>query len=243
MKIYQKVVLDIETGRIEEEDSFEYQGPMAECKGGGQTSTTTSTIDYVYNARMATLSEKQQAQADAFFKFWEEQYKPMEEAQINANMSLIGVQTEAERAKSELEKKQAEAQTGLIPKEVALKEAELGLGVQTAEARSAEIAAAKPVVSEYYKQALAGVDVNRRVGQAQATTAQAFKGSDEALSRSMGRMGITPGSGRYDEAMRNKYVEQAKATGAAMIGAREDAEEENYKRLAGASSYFKGGIA
>ncbi len=39
MKIYRKVVLDL-AGRIIEEDSFEYSGPVIECKGGSSTTTT-----------------------------------------------------------------------------------------------------------------------------------------------------------------------------------------------------------
>jgi len=35
MKIYNKIVLDIETFEILEEDSFEYNGPVAWCGGGG----------------------------------------------------------------------------------------------------------------------------------------------------------------------------------------------------------------
>jgi len=33
MKIYNRVVIDVESGKIIEEDSFEYSGPLAECKG------------------------------------------------------------------------------------------------------------------------------------------------------------------------------------------------------------------
>ena len=35
MKIYTKVVIDIETGKMLDEESYEYDGPIAECKGGG----------------------------------------------------------------------------------------------------------------------------------------------------------------------------------------------------------------
>jgi hypothetical protein len=43
MKIYTKIVLNLK-GEIVEEESFEYHGPVAECKGGGGSSTTTTTI-------------------------------------------------------------------------------------------------------------------------------------------------------------------------------------------------------
>jgi len=249
MKVFSRIVIDIETGKVEESESFEYNGPVAECKGGGESSTTTTTIDYAYNARMATLAEQQQAMANEYFKFWEQSYKPMEQAQIAANTSLIGVQTEAERAKSELEKETATSQLGLLPQQTELAGAQLGLGLQKTaleseqtQARSEELALAKPVVSEYYKQALRGVDVGEKVGEAQATTAQAFKGTDAALARTMGRYGITPSSDRAADLAQKKSIEQAKATGAAMTAAKTGAEEENYKRLGDASKYFKGGI-
>lgn len=35
MKVYNRVVLDISSGKVLEEDSFEYQGPVCEAKGGG----------------------------------------------------------------------------------------------------------------------------------------------------------------------------------------------------------------
>jgi len=35
MKIYSKVVVNMETLQVVEEESFEYRGPIAECKGGG----------------------------------------------------------------------------------------------------------------------------------------------------------------------------------------------------------------
>ena len=34
MKIYKSVTIDIETGEVLDEESFEYNGPVAECKGG-----------------------------------------------------------------------------------------------------------------------------------------------------------------------------------------------------------------
>lgn len=39
MKIYRRLVLSLE-GEVLEEDSYEYSGPVAECKGGSSTTTT-----------------------------------------------------------------------------------------------------------------------------------------------------------------------------------------------------------
>lgn len=46
MKIYNKLVIDLNSGEVLEEDSFEYAGPIAKAGGGGdQPQTTTQTND------------------------------------------------------------------------------------------------------------------------------------------------------------------------------------------------------
>jgi hypothetical protein len=41
MKVYKKLVIGTQ-GNVIEEDSYEYSGPVAECKGGGSSTTTTA---------------------------------------------------------------------------------------------------------------------------------------------------------------------------------------------------------
>jgi len=92
MKIYDHVIIDIATQEVEYEDSFEYEGPIVHCGGGG-SSTTINSIDEVYNARMAGISEKELGMAEEYFRFWQDSYKPMEQAQIDANMAIIPQRT------------------------------------------------------------------------------------------------------------------------------------------------------
>ena len=40
MKVYRRIILDIKTGSILYEDSYEYSGKIAECKGGGGSTVT-----------------------------------------------------------------------------------------------------------------------------------------------------------------------------------------------------------
>lgn len=42
MKIYTKTVIDMASGEMLESESFDYTGPVAECKGGVSTTTVTS---------------------------------------------------------------------------------------------------------------------------------------------------------------------------------------------------------
>ena len=61
--------------------------------GGGGSSTTINSIDKAYNARMAGISEKELAMAQEYFQFWQQSYKPYEQAQIDANMAIIPQRT------------------------------------------------------------------------------------------------------------------------------------------------------
>lgn len=92
MKIYNSVTIDIATLDILSEDSFEYEGPICLCGGGG-SSTTINSIDEAYNARMANISEKELGMAEEYYRFWQDSYKPMEQAQIDANMAIIPQRT------------------------------------------------------------------------------------------------------------------------------------------------------
>lgn len=47
MKLFTKVVLDIETGEQLEAESFEYSGPVAECKGGSGAKTEQGQADRI----------------------------------------------------------------------------------------------------------------------------------------------------------------------------------------------------
>lgn len=106
MKVYTKIVMDWD-GRVLEEESFDYHGPMAECKGGG---SDVNSVDEAYNARMATLSEEQQDWAREYFQMWQEYYKPYEVAQAQANMEMLPLETD-------VYKKQLSAANELIPQQ------------------------------------------------------------------------------------------------------------------------------
>jgi len=87
MKVYTKVVIDMGTMVVLEEESYGHDGPIAECKGGG--SSTTNTVDKEYNSRMATLSEEQQDWAREYFNFWQGEQKPLESAQIASDLAEV----------------------------------------------------------------------------------------------------------------------------------------------------------
>lgn len=235
MKIYSRVVIDIATGKVVDADIWDedYRGPIAECKGGGTSvSHSTSTPDYAFNARMATVAEKQQAQADEFMSYWREHYQPMEKAQIAANMEIIPEQLKTEKMKHDVQREQMGATQELIPLEKEYRRGVLEAGIE-------ETAAARPVMAEYYKEALRGIDPDREVALARTDVATQFKGEEGALRRSLGRVGL---GSRFGEAMAGRGYERARATAGAMTGARRIAEEQKFSRLSGAARQFKGGL-
>lgn len=76
--------------------------------GGGSGGSETNTVDYAYNARMASISEEQNAWARNYFNMWEQHFKPYEIAQSQANMELLPLETN-------LYKGQLQSATELLP--------------------------------------------------------------------------------------------------------------------------------
>jgi hypothetical protein len=78
--------------------------------GGGSGGSETNTVDRVYNARMASLSEEQQDWAREYYQMWQTHFKPYEIAQAQANMATLPMETEAY-------KKQLDAVNTLLPQQ------------------------------------------------------------------------------------------------------------------------------
>lgn len=108
MRVHMRVVFDMRSGAILEDEWFEYSGPLAECKGGG--GSTVNSVDYAYNDRMATLSEEQQKWAREYFQMWQQHYKPYEIAQAQSNMELLPFETN-------LYKQQLQSASQLLPQQ------------------------------------------------------------------------------------------------------------------------------
>lgn len=205
--IYTRVVMDMETGDVLEQDGFLYDGPVAECGGnsGGGGSSTTNTVDKAYNARMATLSEEQQSWARDYFNMWQQYQKPYEIAQMQANMELLPLETN-------LYKNQLTAATQLLPQ-------------QTEAAK------------QFLTASTQGVDVNERMALATADTANAWKGVQDQTARANARMGVNPNSGRYQGIQAALGTQQAAQLAGARTRARVGAEQENFERLKNAASF------
>ena len=204
MRINTRVVFDIKLLCVVQRESFEYNGSVAICKGGG------GAVDKKYNRRMANVAERQQNIADQYFKFWETTQKPYEMAQVKANVELMPFEVEQRK-----------------------------VGLQT---RTEEMQKAAPVVEEYYKQALEGVDIGEETARARADVTQGLHEVEGEMERHMGRLGIDPTSPAYMERMKTSGMEKAKAVGGAMSAARTQAKTRSFGMLSEATQVSKAGI-
>ena len=174
--------------------------------GGGQSSG--SGVDREYNARMAAIAEAQQAQAQEYFKHWETNYKPMENAQIQANMSLIphetnlsiaqmqaqmGLlpqQTSISSAQMGLGQAQIDSQLALLPQQTQLAQAQMGLGMTQADAQQKKTLMGLGASDSLYNDAMKGPDLKGAADLAGSQVAASYHGAAQKTAADASRMGL-----------------------------------------------------
>ena len=103
-KIYTRVVIDMDSMAVLSEDSFEYDGPLALCGGGddGGSSTTVNNsgenVDPEAQRRMAAVAERQAALSEQQWGYYLQQFQPLDTAMAQANLDLVGPQSELQKA-------------------------------------------------------------------------------------------------------------------------------------------------
>jgi hypothetical protein len=230
MKVYTKIVIDMETLQVIETECYNYTGPVAECKGGGGGSEP----DKKYNRGMLKISERQQEIADEMFNYFKHgvSYNPNqltnkidpETGQRMTKGQVRGYDADAVVSEAEVTQQQLAAQSELIPHEV-----------EDVKERFAQASERRGVVSSIYKEALEGVDVEGRVSEHRAGIEQSFKNQQDITNRSLSRMGIDPSSGRGLAASANIGLEKAKASALGETQIRRGAETENFQRKTAAA--------
>jgi hypothetical protein len=110
------------------------------------------------------------------------------------------------------------------------------LNKQTIAANTALIPQQQQAASEFYTQALEGVNVADRMNQAKADVVQSMKGALEQNRRTASRSGINPNSALYMKSIQNTGLDTAKAIASARTNARANAETENFQRVATAAT-------
>jgi len=173
---------------------------------GSSSGSRQYAIDPAASARMAAVAERQQAMGEEQWKLAKEIFEPYERQMVEANRGLIG-------PNAELVKAQFESQRELTP------------------ARTAAEKGALQAAGRLYDIASRPVDVNQRVGQAQADVEQAYAQGAGGMRRNLSRMGIAPGSERMVSAMQDMAFDKARAIGGARNTARLNAEREDLSRL------------
>lgn len=217
----------------------------------GDGAKSSDTIDKEYNSRMADIADQQQDMAQGYYDFWMnnnaglEQQKiaankgliqpqtDLQKAQIAASQDVLPTQTAAQKSSYELQTAQNKAGLGLVDKQTAFAgeqlNSKLGLIGKTTQA-----------ANKFLDQSIAGVNVEDRMGKATASVAHQFKDAAGSTARQMGRMGGNPSSARMVNSMNNLNTSRAKATALGKETARTNAEDENYKRLSGATGFGLG---
>lgn len=118
--IHTKIVMDMTTWEVLEDEFYLYDGPVAECKGGGSSSTNSTTnitnvVDEEYNRRLAEIQERAQDLSDKYYAFWEKTSAPLEAAQAQIKLEQTPLEGEVSKGALQLQKAQNEAQLGLLP--------------------------------------------------------------------------------------------------------------------------------
>lgn len=239
--IHTLVIIDMATGATLHDESYEYSGPMSFCGGGsGGGSSTTNTVDYGYNARMATLSEEQQEWAREYFGVWQNYQKPYEIAQAQANLQMLPLETglygKQLEAANALMDKEVEALKSTLPQETELYKQGLNAAAQLLPQQTA-------AAGKFLTAALDGVDVNERMALASADVSNAWKDARATAARDNARYGVNPNSGRFQGIMAALDTQQAAQMAGARTQARVGAEQENFNRLAQAANFNAAGTA
>ena len=221
--IYDYIEIDIETGKTVKEHSFVYTGDVALCGGGGGGGDVNS-VDYEYNARMAGIAEKQNEWAEEYFNMWKNQgFKKYEIEQVQANRKALPYE-------SKLYTSGLRTATNLLPQQEQLARYQMQNAMAMQPMRNT-------AEQSYLSEAGKGVNVDQRVGQAQADVVNAWKGLDDARNREMARMGVNPDSGRYSGVYAEQQAKQAAQIADARNKARFAAEEDSYQRKRDAAQY------
>jgi len=206
MKVYEKVVISMETGETVYEESYEYNGGVSECKGGG------SGYDAEYNSSLAALAEKEYGLSEKAFNSWDTGGgRALEEATAKSGLSLLPAQTSLASA-------QIDSAATLLPGQTALSGAQTALGLKSTANKSS-------IMDKYYEK-LAMNDESTAMNEAGSLTANAFSNAEGSARMDMSRRGLS-----YKPSV-GLSVEKAKAIGGAQATALKNTRAQNVSELA-----------
>lgn len=217
--IYDRVLIDMGTMRVLEAECREYEGELALCKGGGGTEP-----DKEYNARMATIAERQQELSDAYFEFWEENNAVLEAAKIKAELGNLPQQDRVTKKELTLQERQLGNALANLDQENRIYKGTLGI-------QENSLGATGELAQSYLKESLAGVNGEEWANRAAVDQQNAASSANATLARNAGRMGLSLNSGAFQSAMADQATKNAANLGTARTQAFRAADKENYNRL------------
>lgn len=184
---------------------------------GGSTTTTTNSYDPVASKKMAEIAERQQNMAEEQWEMYKAYFQDYEIEAAKANRSLLPFMTASTKEQLQYQEEAAAANRGLMP--------------AATELARTQIEGQVPVAEKFYQEALGGVDVNRRMAEAQTDVMAAAKLGESTRRREASRMGLDPGSATFGNAVNRAALDTSRNIAGARTAARNLAEQENFNRL------------
>lgn len=154
-------------------------------------------------------------------------YADMEREQIAANMELIPEQTA-------FQKESLGAQRELLPQQTALQKEQMGLSSAQIEEQESMIEGRKPIIGEYYQEALQTPDRDQYANRFGSDVAAQFSDRQRQQDIQMGALGADPGSTRSSARRNANMADRALAVASGKQQGRDYADEMRFRRLGSA---------
>ena len=184
--------------------------------GKGSSGSTTTTIDYAYNAGMLELSQEQQGWAREMFNMFRYgvTYDPNEKEDSSGLTLGESKGYNADDVTSEMEYLQnmVDANQSLLGLQTGAQKKRIGL------------------YNTYIDDINEGIDVNARMDEAQASVQHGFKNANKAARMDIESYGLDPGAGRYKGLRRDLAMAEATGVAGARTTAKNLAEQEDFQR-------------
>ena len=187
---------------------------MGGGSSGGGTTRVEGEVDRAYNRRMAAIAERQQDMSEEMMGYYREYGLPYDRDLMQSQRRLLPYQEGYEQAALET----GQGRLGLEDDYITSLQAQ-GIPQQAADAQSL-----------FLQDARDGVDVQGRMGLAQADVTAGYQGAMDQERLGQSRMGLDPRSGASQAGLRDLQLQQAGDVAGARTQARHQAEEDQFRR-------------
>lgn len=182
--------------------------------------------DSADTARM--LAESQTKIAGEQWNMYKQVFAPYEAELVAAHRSIIPKQTGLDLAR--IRAQEADV-SGRMP-----------INEEIRQQQMRSLQRSEPVEQAFYDEAMQGINLEDRMNAAGADVQQAYDATKPQMQRDMSRMGMSPDSGRFTDAMAKMSYSRAKDIAFARTNARRAGQTENLGRL-GMAMGTRGNIA